>query len=129
MSTQRPVIAMQPKPVDELDKLVSEALDNCITALGQCQKGTARQFLHSAINAALAAEREQVKRISDFAAEVVNAKKDPIAICINCGEIQLDQLDEICQTCQRAELRSLTDLREQLAAEREAASRTTKPEN
>ncbi len=108
----------------------TEVIEKAVTELHGIDKGhrnpaiealkeRSREILRTAINASLAAGREQVKRISDFAAEVVNAKKDPIAICINCGEIQLDQLDEICQTCQRAELRSLTDLREQLAAERE----------
>jgi len=40
---------------DKQEQLISEALDNAITALGQVQKGTARQFLRSAINAAIAA--------------------------------------------------------------------------
>lgn len=52
-------VASQQEWTPELEKLVSEALDNAITALGQCQKGTARQFLRSAINAALAAERDE----------------------------------------------------------------------
>ena len=39
---------------------VDEALDNAITALGQCQKGTARQFLRSAIDKATEGLRQQL---------------------------------------------------------------------
>jgi hypothetical protein len=41
-------------------------------------------------------------------------KKDRIAICVNCGVIQHEQLDGICTTCNRAELKNLTELRKDL---------------
>jgi hypothetical protein len=44
------------------DRLISDALDNCIAALGQGQKGTARQFLQSAINVSVATERERTRQ-------------------------------------------------------------------
>ncbi len=49
------------------------------------------------------------------------------AICMNCGEIQHDQLDAICLTCQRAELKNLKDLRiRQWAQSRAKAARLHK---
>ena len=50
-----------PATDDKQEQLISAALDNAITALGQVQKGTARQFLRSAIEAALKAEREKAQ--------------------------------------------------------------------
>lgn len=38
---------------------MNAALDNAITALGQCQKGTARQFLESAIRTAAAVRQQE----------------------------------------------------------------------
>ncbi len=62
-------------------QLITEALDNCITALGQSQKGTARQFLQSAINASIATEREKVKPLMNALIKIAN---DP-----NCDRCQV----------------------------------------
>jgi hypothetical protein len=50
-------LAAQPKP-ESWQEIVDECLENVIEALGQCQKGTARQFILSAIERSHAAQRK-----------------------------------------------------------------------
>ncbi len=47
-------------------------------------------------------------------------------VCMNCGVIQLAQIDGICTTCQRHELKSIQQLREQLAAAQVAIAHCVK---
>lgn len=105
----------------ELEKLVSDALDNTITALGQCQKGTARQFLRSVINAALAAERSNLAIEHEARLAVVDEltterqRREPTCKCVEQGYPEQD-----CQ-CHG----EIKQLRQQLMSARAAIEKLT----
>jgi len=69
--------------------------------------GIDREAIANAHNAATAKLREEIKQL---------------AVCLNCGVIQHDQIDRICTTCQRAELMSLANLPKILAHQQPSAT-------
>jgi hypothetical protein len=111
----------------ELEKLVSDALDNAITALGQCQKGTARQFLRSAIDAALAAERKKREFAESkagaylIAGDTIRQECERLEQQLATVREKFEELKSLANALEKRDREHIISLKEQLASERKAA--------